>query len=62
MPVDLGDIIEEAEVFVETGAVGSTDGALDNVGVDGEVATVLADLESVDSTYVVLMNVGLVVE
>ena len=62
MPVDLGDIIEEAIVFVETGAVDSTDVAPDNVGVDGEVATVLADLETVASIYVVLMNVGLLVE
>ena len=62
MPFDLGDIIEEAIVFVETGAVDSTDVAPDNVGVDGEVATVLADLELVASIYVVLMNVGLLVE
>ena len=62
MPVDLGDIIEEAIFFVETGAVDSTDVAPDNVGLDGEVATVLADLETVASIYVVLMRVGLVVE
>ena len=62
MPVDLGDIIEEAIVFVETGAVDSTDVAPDNACVDGEVATVLADLETVASIYVVLMNVGLLVE
>ena len=62
MPVDLGDTIEEAIVFGETGGVDSTDVAPDNVGLDGEVATVLADLETVASIYVVLMRVGLVVE
>ena len=34
----------------------------DNVALDGAVAAVLADLETVASIYVVLMNVGLVVE
>ena len=63
MPVDLGDIYKEAVVFVETGAVVLTDGAPDNeVDVDRIVATVLADLETVASIYVVLMNAGLVVE
>ena len=62
MPVDLGGIIEEAIVFVETGAVDSTDVAPDNVGFDGEVATLLADLETVASINAVLMRVDLDVE
>ena len=62
VPVVLGDIIEDPIVFVETGAVDSTDVAPDNVALDGAVAAVLADLETVASIYVVLMNVGLVVE
>ena len=62
MPVDSGDIIEEAIFFVETDAVDLTDVAPDNVALDGAVAAVLADLEYVASIYVVLMNVGLVVE
>lgn len=48
-------------MVVETGAGSSMDVAPDNVGVAGVVATVFADLETVASIYVVLINVGPVV-